>query len=52
MAETQPKVTELDPVWQRITREAEEAVKEATHIVSHNFDIKKLFRQGDIEQSE
>jgi len=28
MAETQPKVTELDPVWQRITREAEEAVKE------------------------
>ncbi|MBO9472030.1 MULTISPECIES: serine O-acetyltransferase [unclassified Shimia] len=28
MAEMQPKVTELDPVWQQITREAQEAVRE------------------------
>ncbi|MEP1930242.1 MAG: serine O-acetyltransferase, partial [Roseibium sp.] len=28
MAETRIKVTELDPVWQRITAEAEEAVRE------------------------
>lgn len=28
MAEIHPKVTELDPVWQRITREAEEAVRD------------------------
>lgn len=28
MAETQTNVTELDPVWQQITREAEEAVQE------------------------